>query len=65
MKTRNEQSSAMILQFPGSRPARRNHLLSGHAPAAPVASLRNPRIVFGAWYHQAEIERDVKSQADS
>lgn len=64
MRTRHDQSSAKILQFPEIPPVRRDPLLGERAPNGQVASLRNPQIVFGAWYHQAEIEKDAKPRPD-
>lgn len=62
MKMKNEQSTAKIYQFPATPSARGQSVLSDSTADRPVTPLRNPQIVFGAWYHQAEIEKDAPTR---
>ena len=60
MTEKREPTPAKILPFP-KRPAEpRVPPPEATAPEGRVAPLRDPQIVFGAWYHQAEIEKDDK-----
>ena len=61
MMNKNEQTSAKIYQFPSRPPARREPSPMDNTAPGSVTALRNPQVVFGAWYHQAEIEKDGPS----
>lgn len=60
MTNKGEQISAKIIPFPARRSAERGLLMSERMRRLDPASLAAPRIdVDGAWYHQAEIEKET------